>query len=124
MAKADMNDRNATLRQVAASSSCPNDYRVSVFSPCTGGQIVLKGANCNLYSGTVGDFDLVVLFAVSDGGQSSWQFDVWDFDSGSSCFGIRSFRLETPSTDPIGDYCDWNGTDKDCDRGRGAVFET
>ena len=74
-----------------------------------------------MYTGTSGDFDLVTLLKFTENGQDSWQ--ITTYKTSGSCSGFHYFRLETPSSDPVGGYCDWDGVDKDCTRGEAAVFE-
>ena len=100
--------------------SLPQVLVVSVESPCTGLQTITKQSD-TLYAGATGDFSYCVLYTVNDGGSTSWELKIWDYRPTSPCFGITYFRLDPPSADPIGVYCDFDGVDKDCDRGKALV---
>ena len=105
------------------SSSCPASYTVSVFTPCQGIQTVSKGSSCSVYSGGTGDFTLVVLYAISVGGDDSWEFQLLDYNYGSQCFGVSYYRKKSASEDARGDYCKLVGQSTDCEAGEAVVTD-
>lgn len=110
-----------TLRQQSSAASLPTTLEVTVLSPCIGQQTLTK-INDSAYSGTDGPFTLVNLLAIDDGGSDSWALQIINFDqTPSGCFGVTNYRLDTPSDDPVGEYCKWNGSSKDCSAGRAVV---
>ncbi len=110
-----------TLRQQSSAASLPATLQVLVQSPCQGQQTLDKISD-SAFSGTVGDFTVVNLFAITDGGSDSWAIQVVNFDqSPPGCFGITNYRLNTPSDNPIGAYCLWDGSSKDCSAGQATV---
>lgn len=97
------------------------DLKANVLTPCSGSQD-LDIVNDKCYSGSVGDFTVVNLFAITDGGADSWALQVVNFDqSPPGCYGITNFRLQTPSDNPVGPYCLWDGSSKDCNAGQATV---
>lgn len=112
---------NTTLRPRSTASSLPDTLLMSTLTPCQGQQNLSK-INESAYSGTVGDFTVVNLYSIQDGGDDSWALQVVNFDqSPPGCFGFTNYRLKTPSDDPVGPYCLWNGSSKDCNAGQAAV---
>lgn len=112
---------NTTLRSRSAATSLPDTLLVSVLTPCQGQQNLSK-INASAYSGTGGGFTVVNLFSIVDGGDDSWEIQIVNFgQTPSGCFGITNYRLETPSDDPAGGYCLWNGSSKDCSAGQATV---
>lgn len=104
-----------------SSVSLPLVLNVAVLTPCVGQQNVDK-VNDGAYSGAVGDFTIVNLYAVQDGGQDSWAIQVVNFNaSPTGCYGFTDYRRSTPSADPIGTYCLWDGSVSDCSAGQAVV---
>lgn len=69
-----------------------------------------------------GDFAYARLWQVDLGGGSvTWQLKV--YVGSGQCAGLHSFRLTTPAASPLGDYCLWDGSSTNCDKGQAAVIE-
>lgn len=112
---------NGPARERASSAALPAVLNVSVLTPCLGQQNVDK-VNDGAYSGATGDFTVVNLYAVKDGGQDSWAIQVVNFNpTPTGCYGFTDFRRSTPSTNPVGTYCHWDGTVSDCSVGQAVV---
>ena len=63
-----------------------------------------------------GDFDYVRCWPVDlGGGQHTWNMDIWYTGTTTACTGYHRFRRKTDADDPRGDYCQWDGSNKDCD---------
>ena len=105
----------------SSAAALPATLQVSVLTPCVGQQTLDKISD-TAYSGTVGVFTVVNLLAIDDGGSNSWALQVINFDqSPPGCFGVTHYRLDTPSDNPIGIYCLWDGSSKDCSAGQASV---
>jgi hypothetical protein len=96
----------------------PDNYQVSVLTPCQGSQVVAKEDD-TMYSGTSGDFTFVNM---SYNG-SDWKLSIFDYRTGSGCFGASEYYQLTPDPDPTASQfgkADANG-DPDPDLGLAAV---
>ena len=112
------------LRNREGLGALPATLLLSVVSPCQGQQTLTK-VNDSAYSGSNGDFTLVNLYSISEGGNESWALQIINYGSTpSGCQGITNFRLSEPSDDPTGTYCLWNGSSKDCSTGQAIVSTT
>lgn len=102
-------------------SGLPPTLQVSVATPCIGTQKVDK-VNSYTYTGAAGDFTLANLYVIVENGEDSWELQIINFkQSPDGCFGVTIYRLENPSGSPIGTYCRWDGSSKDCSAGQATV---
>ncbi len=119
----EMPNEELPSRESMASLTLPGSLMVGISSPCTKVQIVHLNAQGTMYSGSDGDFDLVVLSKVTSGGTTNWQMTTWDYESGSGCRGQLSWRRNPAGDDPVGNYCRYVSGAVDCNAGSGGVWE-
>lgn len=108
-------------RESMASLSLPSTLNVDITSPCVKSQVVQLNSSGTLYSGTTGDFDLIVLASINDGGTTTWEMITYDSETGSGCIGRRVWRRDPADTDPVGSYCRFINGALDCNAGTGDV---
>jgi len=99
--------------------SLPSTVNVDVEEPCTGSQSLTKQSD-TLYAGSTGDFTYATLYSISVGDNQSWELKTWDYRQGSGCYGITYFRRNPADSDPIGDYCLYDGSIH-CDEGNATI---
>ncbi len=117
----DVQDSTKLGQSPPSASGLPATLQLSVLTPCVGQQTLNK-VNSYTYSGTVGDFTVVNLFVIVEDDEDSWELQVINFDqSPSRCYGVTIYRLDQPAGSPVGNYCLWDGSSKDCSAGQATV---
>ena len=80
-----------------------------------------NGGTYSLDPDATGDFTWGQLKAVTINGASSWELSI--LITSGACFGLTKLWRSPGADDPVGSYCQADGTVMDCDEGQATVFD-